>query len=147
MHDVFICECSNAAATANRIVEIRRGLKFSVQTGAADFVPGRSILKEIARVNKECAAGLFLFTTDDPLEGRNGLAAPRDNVVFEAGYFMSKRGPDRTLIILEEGAKLPADLQGNIFVELNDRNDVSSVRRRLESWLDGIGGPRNRSRS
>lgn len=59
--------------------------------------------------------GIFLFTKDNPLVGIDeNQASPRDNVVFEAGYFMHAKGKERTLIIREEGTKMPADLGGNI---------------------------------
>jgi hypothetical protein len=52
-----------------------------------DFRAGRSILGEIENARAACSSGIFLFSEDDPLEGAPGGAAPRDNVVFEAGYF------------------------------------------------------------
>jgi predicted nucleotide-binding protein len=39
-------------------------------------------------------------------------AVPRDNVLFEAGYFIQAKGKDRVLIVREAGAKMPADLGG-----------------------------------
>ena len=76
----------------------------------------------------------FCFSEDDPLEGTQGLAAPRDNVVFEAGYFMSSKGPE-SLIIRHGEAKMPADVGGGIYVQLNKTADVSSIEGRLSSFI------------
>lgn len=75
-----------------------------------DFRAGGSIFDEIENARAACSCGLFLFSEDDPLEGAPGIAAPRDNVVFEAGYFMSSKGPEKCLIIRHGEAKMPADL-------------------------------------
>jgi predicted nucleotide-binding protein len=79
---------------------------------------------------------VFLFSEDDPLEGDNGTAAPRDNVVFEAGYFMSAKGPDRRLIIREGTAKMPADVGGTTYVQLNKGSNVATIEGRLRSFLE-----------
>ena len=62
-------------------------------------------------------------------------AAPRDNVVFEAGYFMHAVGKERTLIIREEGAKMPADVGGAIYLDLKDRNNTASIETALRKFI------------
>ena len=82
-----------------------------------------------------CSCGVFLFSEDDPLEGIHGGAAPRDNVVFEAGYFMSSKGPERCLIIRHGEAKMPADVGGSIYVHLDKAADIASIEGRLARFL------------
>jgi predicted nucleotide-binding protein len=78
-----------------------------------------------------------LFTKDDPFEGGDGdAAAPRDNVIFEAGYLMHAKGKERVLVIREEGAKMPADLGGNIYLPLKDRKDISSIHYSVRRFLE-----------
>jgi hypothetical protein len=102
-----------------------------------DFKPGRTILEEIEEASERCTAGIFLFTRDDKRGGwLNRQATPRDNVVFEAGYFASAKGKERVLIIREEGAKMPADLGGDIYASLKDRRDLSSVEGTLRQFFD-----------
>jgi predicted nucleotide-binding protein len=81
-----------------------------------DFATGSSILEEIAAARVRCDRAIFIFSEDDPLEGINGQAAPRDNVVFEVGYFVAARGARNTLIIRVGNAKMPADLGGIIYL-------------------------------
>ena len=82
------------------------------------FKAGESILDQIETASSNCSSGIFLFTKDDTLEGGDDAAAPRDNVIFEAGYFINSKGKDRVLIIVEKGAKMPADIGGDIYISL-----------------------------
>ena len=103
-----------------------------------DFVPGSGILDQIAEAVQRCAAGIFLFTKDDRLTGAEMEAAPRDNVVFEAGYFANAKGHDRMLVIREEGTKMPADLGGKIFVPFTDRDELAGLRKPLGAFLESL---------
>jgi Predicted nucleotide-binding protein containing TIR-like domain/YheO-like PAS domain len=65
---------------------------------------------------------ILIFTGDDKLKTPKGVFnAPRDNVIFELGLFLSKLGKDRTFIVYEEGTdvKIPTDLQGIIYAGYN----------------------------
>jgi predicted nucleotide-binding protein len=79
-----------------------------------------------------------MFTRTDKLEGQGDKAAPRDNVVFEAGYFAHAKGHQRVLIIREDGAKMPADLGGTIYAPLADRSDIDPIAGQLESFVSSL---------
>jgi hypothetical protein len=135
--DVFLGYCSQSKSTADAIhLFMSDKLKLRVHDWAMDFTGGGTILDEIHRAAKICTCGVFLFTRDDPLEGDSGHAAPRDNVVFEAGYFISAKGKDRVLIIREEGAKMPADIGGSIYLHLADRTKTSTIESALRDFLE-----------
>jgi hypothetical protein len=134
--DVFLAYCSKSAGTAALIQLRLERLGASVLNYAMDFRAGKSILSEIESARGGCSCGVFLFSEDDPLEGENGVVAPRDNVVFEAGYFMSSKGPDRCLIIREGKAKMPADVGGDIYVQLNKGSDVATIEGHLRNFLE-----------
>ena len=133
--DVFLGYCSKSAGTAAQIQLRLEKLGASVLNWAMDFRAGGSILSEIENARAACTCGVFLFSEDDPLEGTTGGAAPRDNVVFEAGYFMSSKGPERCLIVRHGEAKMPADVGGAIYVHLSKTADVSSIEGRLSDFL------------
>ena len=105
-----------------------------------DFKPGRSILEEIEEARVRCSLGIFLFTKDDILGPPGSIkhAAPRDNVVFEAGYFVSAKGTGRVLIIRENGAKMPADLGGDIYASLDDRLNLGPVQDIVRRFFAGL---------
>jgi predicted nucleotide-binding protein len=77
----------------------------------------------------------MLLTRDDELAGNSALAVPRDNVIFEMGMFMEAKGRERVLVVLEEGAKLPADIGGGIYLSLKDRSDISPIHSGLLSFI------------
>jgi hypothetical protein len=84
------------------------------------FNPGVNTLDRLVELTQEVDFAAFVFAQDDwtsPTPGDPGTpvpgqAAPRDNVVFEAGLFGGALGMRRTFILHAEGAKLPTDLLG-----------------------------------
>lgn len=128
--DVFLGYAGSSAPTAALFRDfLERDVGATVLDWQRDFKPGKSILEEIEEARVRCTVGIFLFTKDDVLEspGAVGQAAPRDNVVFEAGYFVSAKGKDRVLIVREKGAKMPADLGGDIYAPLDDRSNLQPI--------------------
>lgn len=109
----------------------------------------RSVLEEIVEAGKRCSGAVFLFTKDDvlsdePAEPKRGwlrgrqprgeFAIPRDNVVFEAGYFIGTKGKRRVLVVREQGAKMPADLGGDVYAALEDRHNIESIKETLRRF-------------
>lgn len=129
--DIFLGYCGQSSVVAAELRgHLERDLGLTVLDWQRDFTPGRSILHEIEEASSRCSAGIFLFTKDDEMTatGAGGAQAlPRDNVVFEAGYFSSAKGKDRVLVVLEAGTKMPADLGGDIYASLDDRTSIDSV--------------------
>lgn len=134
--DVFLGYCSQNSGLAAMIEAflVREGA--TVLNYQMDFRAGNSILSEIQHASARTSAGIFLFGRNDPLEGQEGAAAPRDNVVFEAGYFMATKGPDRCLVIREGSAKMPADLGGAIYLPLRDFSaGIKEIQLDLQNFL------------
>src|SRR2546423_9153087 len=135
--EVFFGYSSAAKATADSILNyLSNRLGVKVKEYGTGFQSGGTILEEIEKASQTCLCGVFLFTCDDPLANGKDQASPRDNVIFEAGYFMKAKGKERTLIIREEGAKMPADIGGNIYLSLKNRLDTSTIRDDLRYFLE-----------
>jgi hypothetical protein len=128
--DVFLGYCSKKSQLASIVKENLQAKQLTAMDWAFDFRPGRSIFDEIQRAAATCRCGLFLFTADDPIEGSD-FAMPRDNVILEAGYFLSFAGPNRTLIAGEKGAKIPADLGGLIYATIEGKEDWNAASNRI----------------
>ena len=110
-----------------------------------EFDPGDAIWESIERAERLTKCGLFLFMADDELAaGGEQAFAPRDNVVYEAGYFAGAKGRKNSLVVRENGAKVPTDLGGILYLPLDDRKDVSPIeaklREHLERMLNADGG-------
>lgn len=139
--DVFLGYCSASSDTAKKVrTYLEKQLGVTVLDWKRDFKPGRSVLEEIEEASDRCTAGIFLFTKDDELHNASGVqqAAPRDNVVFEAGYFASVKGKKRVLIIREKEAKMPADLGGDIYAFMENRSDISSIKDSIRQFVENL---------
>jgi predicted nucleotide-binding protein len=152
--DIFLGYCGSSRLLARKIKNfITNNTGATVLDWQTDFAMARTILEEISEAGNRCNAGIFLFTKDDmvyPPEIKkrprykaavaqsSESAIPRDNVVFEAGYFMSLKGPGRVLIVLQEGTKMPADLGGQIYTLLKDRSDITPIKNDLRRFVDRL---------
>ncbi|MGZ4841781.1 MAG: TIR domain-containing protein [Candidatus Angelobacter sp.] len=147
--DVFLGYCGSSELIARELRQfLQDDLGVTVLDWMIDFPPARSILENIVKAAARCSAGIFLFTQDDPSTDRAGKerALPRDNVVFEAGYFINAKGKDHVLIVLEEGTKMPADLGGDIYASLKQREgkkekkkpQIDSVKDTIRKFVDAL---------
>ena len=139
--DVFLGYCGSSCDTAGRVrafLEDECGIR--VLDWKRDFDPATSILHQIEEASRRCGAGIFLFTMDDQLLPSDGedRAIPRDNVVFEAGYFSALKGKSRVLIVRESGTKLPADLGGDIYASLENREEIAQIKPVLGKFLETL---------
>ncbi len=135
--DIFLAYCGTSEGTARNLkFFVEREIGVTVLDWRTDFIEGRTIIEEIEEAARRTSGGIFLFTKDDPIEGQSDLAAPRDNVIFEAGFFAHAKGRGRVLIIREDGTKMPADLGGSIYVRLTDRTNIGPLEARLKRFLE-----------
>jgi len=136
-YDLFLGYCSKSKSVATEIeIFLTKKLDLKVKNWAIDFVGGTSILSEIEKADSECTGGIFLFTKDDQFESDQPIAAPRDNVIFEAGYFIRSKGKERVIVIREKDAKMPADLGGDIYLHLEDKNNISTIETKLRDFIE-----------
>ncbi len=80
---------------------------------------GKTIIEKIENYS-DVGAAIILFTCDDlgrAKEAKDDKSRARQNVIFEAGYFMGLLGRDRTIIIHEEGIEIPSDLNGLVYTD------------------------------
>jgi predicted nucleotide-binding protein len=145
--DVFLGYCGRSKPIAQKVKRFLESLKAKVLDWEMDFIPGRTILEQIEAAAKRSVGGIFLFTKDDDLSDgtSTAIAVPRDNVVFEAGYFIGVKGKRNVLIVRETNSKMPADLGGDIYASLPDRGDkpaeevsIEPIERTLKAFVEAI---------
>jgi hypothetical protein len=138
--DVFLGYSSSSQGTAQNLKRLLEKLDITVLDWKTDFSPSRFILQQIEEAAARCSAGIFLFTKDDPItnETQAYKAVPRDNVVFEAGYFIHAKGKEHVLIVLENGAKMPADLGGDIYAPLDDKSDIEPIEDTVRKFVGAL---------
>ena len=136
---VFLGYASQARETANEITRYLTGKLGLTILDWHDFRPSEIVIDAIEKAELLTVCGIFLFMVDDILDvGSSAHGAPRDNVVYEAGYFAGAKGRERTVIIREQGAKVPSDLAGVLYLELTNRRDISHIETRLKDYFSGL---------
>lgn len=107
-----------------------------VEPWTTSFNPGVSTLERLIELTREVDFAAFVFAADDwttssaasAPDAASGQAAPRDNVVFEAGLFGGALGMRRTFILHAHGAKLPTDLLGLTSVRYSGEMTAAEMR-------------------
>jgi SAM-dependent methyltransferase len=96
-----------------RLVEERLENKVGLVPWTSAFDPGDMTAEALVAHAKTMGAAVVVLTGDDATESRGeGYCSPRDNLIFEAGIFISQLGLGRVLLLSEQAAKMPSDLLG-----------------------------------
>jgi len=121
-----------------------------VEPWTTSFNPGTTTLERLLELTREVDFAAFVFAQDDwttstqPASESSapGQAAPRDNVVFEAGLFGGVLGMRRTFILHANGAKLPSDLLGLTCVRYADAtaDEIKVVNEKIRKAIESEGG-------
>ena len=72
-------------------------------------------IDNLIEIGNKFKFGVFVLTPDDVVISRGeSTSSPRDNVIFEIGFFLGKIGRERTFIVheLSSDIKIPSDLAG-----------------------------------
>lgn len=80
---------------------------------------GKTIIQKVEHYGNSVGAAIILFTPDDKgkaISENEYKKRARQNVVFEAGYFIGYLGRDRIIPLLSDsGIELPGDLSGVVY--------------------------------
>ena len=96
---------------------------------------GKTIIEKIEE-NADVGAAICLFTKDDygrAKDASEDKLRARQNVVFEAGYFMGKLGRGNVIIVADKDLELPSDMQGVVYT------DAGNWKTEVLQGLDKIG--------
>ena len=99
-----------------RLLE-KQGLEAIILSEQAN--KGKTIIEKFEE-NSDVGAAICLFTGDDVGKEKSEVVEKqraRQNVVYEAGYFMGKLGRERVIMLVDNGIELPSDLQGVVYTE------------------------------
>lgn len=84
---------------------------------------GQTIIEKIEKNSTDIACAIILLTPDDEGKLRDSNSPlktrARQNVIFEAGYFMGKLGRNRT-IILSGVEETMSDIDGIVYIDINN---------------------------
>jgi predicted nucleotide-binding protein len=85
---------------------------------------GRTIIEKFEKYSNDVGFAVVLLTPDDhcasQLESGKLQPRARQNVVLELGYFIGRLTRNRVCALHKGGIELPSDIQGVIYVEMDD---------------------------
>jgi predicted nucleotide-binding protein len=116
------------------------------------FMLGTATLEALENALDEYDYAIFVFTPDDQIEKRNDLTkVARDNVIFEAGLFIGRKGRFKAFIVHPRDLEiqLPSDLLGigTAKYEAKAPNLSASVGAACQKIRSAIADSRNALRS
>jgi predicted nucleotide-binding protein len=85
---------------------------------------GRTIIEKFEQVAATARFAVVLLTPDDEGRALNAPALqprPRQNVVFELGFFFGALGRNRVAALYTTGTERPSDIEGVAYIELDRR--------------------------
>jgi Predicted nucleotide-binding protein containing TIR-like domain len=102
------------------------------------FHAGHTYVDELLRLAKEFDFALFLYEKDDRVISRGvELLAPRDNVIFEHGLFMSQIGRGSAFAVAPRGAvKMLSDMSGVKPLEYDESKEIAQLRESIGKRKD-----------
>ncbi|HSE36357.1 MAG TPA: TIR domain-containing protein, partial [Blastocatellia bacterium] len=129
---------------------LTRGLEdiAHVEPWTTSFNPGTTTLERLLELAHQVDFAAFVFARDDWTTNSpaasdstgSGQAAPRDNVVFEAGLFGGTLGMRRTFILHANGAKLPTDLLGLTCIRYSEAtSEAEIINQKLRKAIESEG--------
>ena len=84
---------------------------------------GRTVIEKFEANAADVGFAVIIASADDhggPISSTDLRPRARQNVLFEAGFFFSALGRDRTAILYEEGVELPTDIAGVVYIPNNE---------------------------
>lgn len=113
---IFIVHGHNEALKQEvaRLVE-KQGLEAIILSEQANR--GKTIIEKFEE-HSDVGAAICLFTGDDYGKAKDATSEnlrARQNVVFEAGFFMGKLGRENVILIADSNIEVPSDLQGVVY--------------------------------
>ncbi|MBN1603839.1 MAG: nucleotide-binding protein [Chitinispirillaceae bacterium] len=145
---IFIGSSNKAYELVKWLAEQIRSynLAIPIEWKTGGFAPSKSTLQNLIDQCRVCDFAVLFFTRDDnklsggdqtgnPLDIFKG---PRDNMIFEAGFFVGGLGlqPERCLLVSSvEERTLPSDLKGVTYIKIDEPPPPEPPYNRLsEEW-------------
>ena len=88
---------------------------------------GQTVIDKFEENADKAGFAIVLLTLDDVGARKNKKdelkPRARQNVILELGYFLGRLGRERVCVLYKEGVELPSDIQGIVYVPMNNPNE------------------------
>jgi predicted nucleotide-binding protein len=94
---------------------------------------GRSIISKFREEAADVVFAVVLMTPDDQggFKGVDAKPRPRQNVVFELGFFIGAFGPERVAALVKGDIEKPSDYEGVAYISLDEQDWQAQLAREL----------------
>lgn len=117
MSKVFVAHGRDHKAR-NEVVALLTNLGITPVIFSKKVDQGRTIIEKFETLASQCEFAIIVLTPDDEL-GANSpdrrRRRARQNVIFEMGWFFSKLGRQKTLLMRKGKIELPSDITGLLY--------------------------------
>jgi predicted nucleotide-binding protein len=83
---------------------------------------GRTLIEKLEQESSPAGYAVVLLTPDDvgarADKPKDLVPRPRQNVIFELGFFLGKLGRDRVCVLYRKGVERPSDISGVSYIEM-----------------------------
>lgn len=136
---VFIGSSSESKSDMRTVAHWIESQKWVAECWDNSFRAGDIFLPRLLEISRNVNGAILIFSEDDEVLHRdNRKMQPRDNILLEYGLFAGALGPKKTIICLKGKPKLPSDLGGVTYVNLDPS---ATARHEISTWLDEIKPP------
>ena len=139
---VFVISSAEALPIARAVrVGISHNADVDLWSDDEIFAPGGYPIEALDHQVNMADFGIALAEPDDVVLSRDRKSlTPRDNVIFELGFFMSRLGRARTILLVpsSEEIKLPSDFKGLTPITYKRPTETSDIARTMGPTIDRI---------
>jgi len=137
---VFIGSSTEAIPIMEKVAELLEDIDFIVKCWKDNesFILGRTISENLTTILNEVDAAIFIYSDDDKTWYKDRvIGSPRDNVLFEHGFFAGKLGLNKSIIVRYNEPRIPSDLAGIIYAKYEEAR-FNTLRNKLKVWKNDI---------
>lgn len=108
---IFIGSSSESMEVAKNVAQNLSDSGYTPLRWWKEFPPGSITIDRLLEISNSVDGAIFVLQGDDKGWYRGeGTVFPRDNVILEYGLFLSRLGREKTLILKDDAAKIPSDI-------------------------------------
>jgi uncharacterized SAM-dependent methyltransferase len=134
---IFIASASESKQVANIIARELERRGYRPMSWWKEFPPGSITIERLMEIARRVDGAIFICSGIDKAWYRSDtVSMPRDNIILEFGMFIQSLGLKRTLLLKDEGTKLPTDLHSVAYENLLE--DISTVAEKVADHFDRV---------
>lgn len=141
--EIFIGSSTQAASEIEQIALVIEEKGFKAlpwnSRGKGVFRATNFTMENLINVADRVCAAIFIFNSDDEIwysSDNMTVGTTRDNVLFEYGLFVGKKGRGKVVFICKNKPKIASDLKGITYIDAD--SGEFHMKAELKDWLESL---------